>query len=86
MFRFTILHSLALVTIIGLMTYAQAYYFPWMIPKAAAIVGAAATGQMGSAEYFMVIASAVVILGTAAIALRRRLPHPPKADMPVVTE
>jgi lactate permease len=86
LFRFTILHSLALVTIIGLMTYAQAYYFPWMIPKAAAIVGAAVTGQMGTTEYLMVITSAVIILVTAAIALRKRLPSPRVLDMPATTE
>ena len=32
LFRFTVKHSLILVTIMGLMTMAQAYIFTWMIP------------------------------------------------------
>lgn len=32
LFRFTFLHSLALVAIVGLITMAQAYLVPWMLP------------------------------------------------------
>lgn len=32
LFRFTLKHSLFFVTIIGIMTYVQAYYLTWMIP------------------------------------------------------
>jgi lactate permease len=32
LFRFTVKHSLFFVTIIGIMTYIQAYVLPWMIP------------------------------------------------------
>ncbi|MGE8354787.1 MAG: lactate permease LctP family transporter [Microvirgula sp.] len=32
LFRFTIKHSLLFATVIGIITYLQAYYFTWMIP------------------------------------------------------
>lgn len=32
LFRFTVKHSLFFVTIVGIMTYVQAYYLTWMIP------------------------------------------------------
>ncbi|MFJ8530496.1 lactate permease LctP family transporter [Bacillus sp. NPDC094106] len=32
LFRFTLKHSLFFVTIVGIMTYVQAYYLTWMIP------------------------------------------------------
>lgn len=32
LFSFTVMHSIVLAVIIGLMTYAQAYYLTWMIP------------------------------------------------------
>jgi len=31
-FRFTVLHSLAMVVVVGLITLAQAYWFSWMLP------------------------------------------------------
>lgn len=37
LFRFTLKHSLFFVTIIGVITYVQAYYLPWMIPVAAPV-------------------------------------------------
>jgi L-lactate permease len=35
LFRFTLKHSLLFATIIGIITYIQAYYLDWMIPVAA---------------------------------------------------
>jgi L-lactate permease len=32
LFRFTLKHSLLFATLVGLITAAQAYLFPWMIP------------------------------------------------------
>ena len=32
LFRFTILHSIGLITILCVLTYLQAYFLPWMIP------------------------------------------------------
>lgn len=32
LFRFTLKHSLFLTTIVGIIVYLEAYYFPWMIP------------------------------------------------------
>ena len=34
LFRFTLKHSLFFATLIGVITYIQAYYLPWMIPVA----------------------------------------------------
>ncbi len=37
LFRFTLKHSLFFATIIGVITYVQAYYLQWMIPVAASV-------------------------------------------------
>jgi len=76
LFRFTILHSLALVTIIGVMTYVQAYYLPWMIPKVSAIGSVVAGGRLGGGEIAMILLSVGLIIAVAAVALRKRLPVP----------
>ncbi|MDE2041119.1 MAG: L-lactate permease, partial [Patescibacteria group bacterium] len=70
LFRFTILHSLGLVAIICLITFAQAYDLPWMIP--AAVSAAAAAGNsldIGGSILIVVSALAVLFL---AFAGRRR--------------
>jgi len=36
LFRFTVRHSLFFATVIGIITYIQAYFLPWMIPVVAA--------------------------------------------------
>ncbi|QNT68699.1 lactate permease LctP family transporter [Defluviicoccus vanus] len=36
LFRFTVRHSLFFATVIGIITYIQAYFLPWMIPMVAA--------------------------------------------------
>jgi hypothetical protein len=76
LFRFTILHSLALVSIIGVMTYVQAYYLPWMIPKAHGMAVAHAGSRLGAGELVLIVVSVVLVVATAAVALRRRLPVP----------
>lgn len=76
LFRFTILHSLALVSIIGVMTYVQAYYLPWMIPKAHGMAVAHADSRLGAGELVLIVVSVVLVVATAAVALRRRLPVP----------
>lgn len=76
LFRFTILHSLALVTLVGIMTYVQAYYVPWMIPVAHDVSSSVVSNQLGTGETSLIIASIIVIIMTAAIALRARLPIP----------
>jgi lactate permease len=32
LFNFTVMHSLVLAVVVGVMTYAQAYVLTWMIP------------------------------------------------------
>ena len=86
LFRFTILHSLALVTIIGVMTYVQAYYLPGMIPKAAAAISAAAAGHITSGETMLVVVSIIAVITTAIIALPKRLPAPKNLHSTKITE
>ncbi|MDQ5941187.1 MAG: lactate permease, partial [Candidatus Dependentiae bacterium] len=73
LFRFTILHSLALVTLVGIITYVQAYYMPWMIPQAVDIAEAAQKAGIGPAEILLVLGSLVLVAATAYIALQGRL-------------
>jgi lactate permease len=86
LFRFTILHSLALVSIIGVITYLQAYHLPWMIPKAAEISAAASHTQIGSGEMVLIALSVIAIVVTAVIALPKRLPRPKGPAMPSAAE
>ncbi len=73
LFRFTILHSLALVSLVGIITYLQAYYLPWMIPKAVAMSVAAKQAGIGTGEIILITGSLILIIVTAVIALRGRL-------------
>ena len=73
LFRFTILHSLALVTLVGIITYAQAYYFPWMIPQAAAQAIAAKNAGIGAGEIALIMTSLTSICIIGFVALRGRL-------------
>lgn len=83
LFRFTILHSLALVSLIGIMTYVQAYYLPWMIPKAHGASSAIVSAHVGSGEKVLIVLSILTIICTSIIALRRRLPAPREAAVSV---
>ncbi len=74
LFRFTILHSLALVALVGLMTYVQAYYLPWMIPQSSTGNTSVIGHGLSTAEIGLVAASVVAIVVIAGIALRGRLP------------
>lgn len=86
LFRFTILHSLALVTIVGVITYAQAYYFPWMIPQTAAIQSVAGAAHLGAAEVLLILLSVTLLVATAVNALRGSLPAPRVPKTTPVTE
>lgn len=62
LFRFTILHSLALVSIIGVLTYLQAYYLQWMVPKAASsAVSTTSTSLTPAVLTFLGIAGLIVV-------------------------
>lgn len=67
LFRHTVLHSLGIVTIIGMLSYAQAYVLTWMVPDAAAGSHAAAAFGTGDAVFVMVSIAAFV----AIVALNR---------------
>ena len=79
LFRFTILHSLALVTLVGIITYVQAYYMPWMIPQAADMAIAVQNAGIGTGEIILILGSLLLVAATAYIALRGRLVPTPKA-------
>ena len=76
LFRFTILHSLALVGIVGVLTYLQAYYLPWMIPQAHGTAALTSGNQLGAGEITLVAVSLAALVATAIIALQKRLPTP----------
>ncbi len=86
LFRFTVLHSIALVTIVGVITYVQAYYLPWMIPKYAAVGSAAGKAHLGGSEMLLIALSLTVLAFVAVIALRKRLPPPPANVLSTTTE
>lgn len=73
LFRFTILHSLALVSLVGIITYIQAYYAPWMIPQAADMAMAAQKAGFGTSEIILVTSSLIVGGAIAYNARRGRL-------------
>jgi len=64
LFRFTVKHSLLLVTLVGIITTLQAYVFPWMIPghagQAAAVPAIATPVWLGAAA--VVVGSALLIM------------------------
>lgn len=63
LFRRVVLHSLGLVTIVGVITYVQAYYVPWMIPAAVdASVAVKATFGTGDAVFAGVSLLALLVL------------------------
>ncbi len=76
LFRFTILHSLALVSIVGLITFVQAYYAPWMIPAASAIENTSNVTGPSTGEIVLIVLSVMSVMAIAFVALRGRLPRP----------
>jgi lactate permease len=71
LFRRTVLHSLALVSIICVMTYLQAYYLTWMVPKAAPL-GLAPLARFGVAEILTISISLIVIAALAIVTVRTK--------------
>lgn len=74
LFRFTILHSLGLVTIIGVMTYLQAYFVPGMVPE---LVSAAAVVQksgLSSGEVALASTSILLLAALAILNIRLAIP------------
>ncbi len=71
LFRRTVLHSLGIVTIVGLLTYAQAYFLTWMVPPMAA-TSAAAAAHFGTGD---VVLAAGSILALITLFVFSRLPN-----------
>jgi lactate permease len=61
LFRRTVLHSLGIVTIVGVLTYLQAYYLTWMVP-AAAPVETTVTAHFGVGDAVLVGCSIAALL------------------------
>ena len=68
-FRRVILHSIALVGIICLMTFLQAYYFKWMIPKYLPL-NAITNAHFNLADLVFILISLAAIIALAIIARR----------------
>ena len=68
-FRRVILHSVALVSIICLMTFLQANYFKWMIPKYVPL-NAIATAKFSQSDLIFVVISLIAIVALAIISQR----------------
>jgi lactate permease len=68
-FRRVILHSIALVAIICLMTFLQAYYFKWMIP-AYKPLATLTTAHFSLADFVFVLISVIAIIALAIISRR----------------
>jgi lactate permease len=69
LFRRVVLHSVALVSIICLLTYLQAYYLKWMIP-AASPLQAIAKAHFSLSDLTFIIISVVAIIALAIVAQR----------------
>jgi lactate permease len=72
--RFTLPHSLVMVTLLGAMTWLQATWFAWMVPQAS-LTSAAAGAPQSAAQALAVLGSialVVVVLGVLDRRVRRR--------------
>src|SRR5262249_5088801 len=63
--RFTLPHSLLMVSLLGVMTFLQATWFAWMVPEAVPAAAAAAASQSSVQAFGILGASAlfVIVLG-----------------------
>ena len=62
LFRFTIPHSLAMVSIICVITYVQAYYAKWMIPNALSTTVTAQASPLDASTWLAIAISTILIL------------------------
>jgi lactate permease len=69
LFRRVILHSVALVSIICIITYLQAYYLKWMVP-AATTVQAQAEARFDKGDLTIIMISVVAIVVLAVVSFR----------------
>jgi len=73
LFRFTILNSLALILIICVITYLQAYYFKWMIPDLVNISVNNVKKGFGKPEIILIISSIVIIFIISVLTIRIKI-------------
>jgi lactate permease len=69
LFRRVVLHSVALVSIICVLAYLQAYYLKWMVPPVATLQ-AQSSARFGTADLAIIVISLIVITVLAVIAYR----------------
>ena len=65
LFRRTVLHSLGIVTIVGVLTYLQAYFLTWMVP-AFTSASAAAVATFGRGDIVILMCSALALVALFA--------------------
>ena len=70
LFRRTILHSIGIVSIVAVITYVQAYFVPWVIPRAASDTGAAVS-EFGMGSAVFVVCSIIALIGVITVNIRR---------------
>lgn len=73
LFRFTIFNSIALVLIISVITYIQAYYAKWMIPDLVRNTVGSVKGDFGAFEIGVITASVIIIFVVSMITIRIKL-------------
>lgn len=72
LFRRVVPHSIAIVAIICLIAYVQAYYLPWMIPPAAPFT--VPTHAVFNTADFVVVGLSIVAIAVLAVIARRTRP------------
>jgi lactate permease len=80
-FRFTILHSLILATVVGVLACLQAYAVPWLVPVAhpAGLTSPGAGLDLSGGAYLAITVALAVAVTLAARALGRAEVPPPAA-------
>ncbi len=73
LFRFTVLHSIGLVSIICVLSYLQAYYLKWLVPAEMKIQVVTNGSSLGTGEVMLLVFSAVAIIVLSFVASKGRL-------------
>ncbi len=83
LFRFTILNSLALIAIICVITYIQAYYAKWMIPDLVQSAVLDVKKSTGIGEIGLIIVSIIIVIIVSVVTIRVKIKKEEKSlDFP----
>jgi lactate permease len=86
LFRCTVLHSLGIVTIVGIITYLQAYFLKGMVPALKELPTVAAAHGLSSSTLVLLSISLVAIVVVTYLARSQPKLEPAKTDIAPVTE